>query len=295
MEHAEKWASQAEHYHPRTPEDSSLWKLLSEHFAGFVQEYDRKFSKEYGFYRPVITDVVNDYLKCGDLKQGFARVRCPECHHEFLLAFSCRGRWFCPTCHAKKVVQFGELLRENILYPVPHRQYVFSIPIILRKFFLYNRKLLSKLCICAQKSLLSFFRIALGLEDGVLGSVMTIQTFGDYARWHPHIHSITADGLFLPNGVFHVMPKISIRPLVELFRAEVLKMLQKEGLIDDAFIAMIMKWRFTSGFSVDNSVRIAKDDRKGQTAVAQYILRSPFSSGKITYTSSTGMVIYKSR
>jgi len=37
--------------------------------------------------------------------------------HEFLLAFSCRGRWFCPSCHAKKVVQFGELLRENIIFP----------------------------------------------------------------------------------------------------------------------------------------------------------------------------------
>ena len=63
------------------------------------------------------------YLKCGDLAEGFARVRCLECHHEYLLAFSCRGRWFCPSCHDKKVVQFGLHLKENILYPVPHRQY----------------------------------------------------------------------------------------------------------------------------------------------------------------------------
>ena len=128
MVNAEQWLAKAEQYHPRMPEDSPLWHLLSEHFIHFVFDYDKKFSKEYGFYRPVITEVVNDYLKCGDLKKGFARVRCPDCHHEYLLAFSCRGRWFCPSCHAKKVVQFGELLRENILYPVPHRQYVFSIP-----------------------------------------------------------------------------------------------------------------------------------------------------------------------
>jgi hypothetical protein len=43
----------------------------------------------------------------------------------------------------------------------------------------------------------------LDLEDGILGSVMTIQTFGDYAKWHPHIHSITADGLIRESGVFH--------------------------------------------------------------------------------------------
>ncbi|MCR4321918.1 MAG: transposase zinc-binding domain-containing protein, partial [Candidatus Brocadiaceae bacterium] len=50
------------------------------------------------------------------------------------LAFSCKGRWFCPSCHAKKVVQFGELLKETILYPVPHRQYVFSLPILVFPF-----------------------------------------------------------------------------------------------------------------------------------------------------------------
>ncbi len=80
-----------------------------------------------------------------NLNEGFARVRCPDCHHEYLLAFSCRGRWFCPSCHAKKVILFGQHLRDNVLYPVPHRQYVFSIPIILRRFFKYDRKLLGKL------------------------------------------------------------------------------------------------------------------------------------------------------
>lgn len=105
-------------------------------------------------------------------------------------------------------MQFGEVLRENILYPVPHRQYVFSIPIILRKFFLYNRDLLSEFTKCAADSLLAVFRTALGLPDGICGAVMTIQTFGDYAKWHPHIHSIVADGLFGRSGVFYVMPKI---------------------------------------------------------------------------------------
>ena len=85
----------------------------------------------------------------------------------------------------KKVIQFGELLRENILHPVPHRQYVFSMPIILRKFFLYNRKILSELCRSAHESLLIFFRTTLGMPKGTIGSVLAIQTFGDYAKWHP--------------------------------------------------------------------------------------------------------------
>jgi hypothetical protein len=30
--------------------------------------------------------------------------------------------------------------------------------------------------------------------------VMVIHTFGDYARFHPHLHAIVADGLFHKNG-----------------------------------------------------------------------------------------------
>ncbi|MEA2083513.1 MAG: transposase, partial [Thermodesulfobacteriota bacterium] len=55
--------------------------------------------------------------------------------------------------------------------------------------------------------MLTFLRTATGIEDGVLGAVMTIHTFGDYCRWHPHVHGIVADGLFYGNGKFYVMPK----------------------------------------------------------------------------------------
>jgi len=175
-------------YHPRQPQQSPLWKLLDDHFEGFERDYDQKFFRIYGYQRAVIADAVRAYLKCGDLREGFARVRCPDCHHEYLLAFSCRGRWFCPSCHAKKVVQFGELLRETVLCPVPHRQYVFTLPKILRIYFKYNRKLLTKLCQCANRCLLRYFRTALNSKVGKLGTVTAIQTFGDYGRWHPHLH-----------------------------------------------------------------------------------------------------------
>jgi hypothetical protein len=34
--------------------------------------------------------VVYRYLDCGDLHNGFARVKCKDCCHEYLLAFSCK-------------------------------------------------------------------------------------------------------------------------------------------------------------------------------------------------------------
>ena len=79
------------------------------------------------------------------------------------------------------------------------------------------------------QSLTLFFRTALNLEDGIPAMVMVIHTFGDYARWHPHIHVLIADGLFRKNGVFYVMSKVDLKPLRELFRTHVLSVLKGKG------------------------------------------------------------------
>ncbi|MEY6434130.1 transposase zinc-binding domain-containing protein [Thioalkalicoccus limnaeus] len=35
------------------------------------------------------------------LAYGFARARCSDCGHDFLVAFSCKGRAVCPSCNAR--------------------------------------------------------------------------------------------------------------------------------------------------------------------------------------------------
>lgn len=104
--------------------------------------------------------------------------------------------------HNKKVVQFGYHLKETILYPVPHRQYVFAVPKILRKLFLYHRKLLGKMSQCAAKSLTQFLRVIMGKKHGIPGIVIGIQTFG-----HPHMHAMIADGLFLETDISSLCPR----------------------------------------------------------------------------------------
>jgi hypothetical protein len=58
----------------------------------------------------------------------------------------------------------------------------------------------------------------LGLDDGILGMIMVIHTFGDYARFHPHLHAIVADGLFRPGGTFYCFPKTELKELEEILR-----------------------------------------------------------------------------
>ena len=66
-------------YRPRDPRASDLWRLLDEHFDSFRQVYDEQFQAKYGFWRPVVDHSVTAFLKCGNLQEGFARVRCPDC------------------------------------------------------------------------------------------------------------------------------------------------------------------------------------------------------------------------
>jgi hypothetical protein len=111
---------------PRKPQESQYYQCIEDNFESLEQVYDDQFSKKYGFFRPYVKQVIYRYLDCGILHIGFARVKCEECSHEFLLAFSCKRRHFCPSCHQKRVVEFGEWLCEEVLKEVPHRHFVFS-------------------------------------------------------------------------------------------------------------------------------------------------------------------------
>ncbi len=144
-------------YRARHPERTVLYRVVFHHFERFLTEYERRFEKEYGYFRPIIKEVVERYLDCGNPRSGFARIRCPDCHEEYPLTFSCKTRGFCPSCHAKRLEEWGEWVREALLLDVPHRQVVLTIPKMLRIFFKFRRKLLGELCRAAARSLACLF------------------------------------------------------------------------------------------------------------------------------------------
>lgn len=125
-------------YHPRDHEASPFFTLVHDYFDDFEHVYPERFEKRYGFWRPVIRSSINKFLKCGDLNEGFARVRCPDCGSEFFVAFSCRQRCCCPSCDQKRALLLGHRITEEIVFPVPHRQWVFTIPKRLRIYFRFS-------------------------------------------------------------------------------------------------------------------------------------------------------------
>jgi len=98
-----------------------LYRVLFHDFDQFLAEYEGRFEKESGFLQPIIKEVVERYLDCGNPKFGFARIRCPDCGENRLLIFSCRSRGFCPSCHVKRLEEWGEWMREELLFPTKAR------------------------------------------------------------------------------------------------------------------------------------------------------------------------------
>ena len=154
-------------YRQRDPQNSPYYQCVEDHFETFEQVYEERFERRYGFFRPYIKQVIYRYLDCRVLHNGFARVRCDHCGHEYLLAFSCKRRHFCPSCHQKRVVEFGEWLCQEVVKAVPHRHAVLSIPLILRRYFLYDRSLLSGLSRCGWEALKAFYTSGVEIWDAL--------------------------------------------------------------------------------------------------------------------------------
>ncbi len=280
-------------YRPRTPRASPLYRLIEDYFQEFTTVYDDRFARRWGYWRPVVAQVVEKYLACGILKHGFARVRCGSCKHEFLLAFSCKCRYFCPTCHAKRLALWGIWLEETLLAEVPHRQVVLAVPKRLRPYFLYHRSLLGDLSRVAARTVAAFIRATLGERDLSVGIVSSIQTHGSLANWHPHLHMLVTDGGFRPDGTFVRLPLHDVAILTEAFRRAVLKLFVKRELMDVETAQGMLAWPH-SGFHVHDGVCVAADERDFAVRLARYCARNPVALGRMEYSQEDSTVTYHS-
>ena len=192
------------------------------------------------------------------------------------------------------MVEFGEWVCGKVLKKVPHRHFVFSIPKILRRYFLYDRSLLSKLSRCAWEALRAFFREAVPQGDAMPGAVIAIQTFGDLLGFNPHCHVLCTDGCFDEKALFRVAPRFGSEGLKAIFEHKVFRMLLSKGKITPDLITLLRSWRH-SGFQVYAGPRIQPGEEEGMEHLARYIIRASFSQERMTYLSEESKVTYCSK
>lgn len=279
-------------YRPRDPQASDLWRLVDQHFESFQRVYDERFGAKYGYWRPVVERSVRAYLRCGDLHEGFARVRCPDCGHEMFVAFSCKQRCTCPSCHQKRTLLTAIHVAEEVCAPVAHRQVVLTIPKRLRLHTRFDRKLLGKLCAAAWTCILAEVRRDLGRQDVVPGMIGTIQTHGELLHWHPHIHVLVTCGGFTPEGEFVELPEFDLGRLEVAWEEAVFALYLAQQKIEPEVVDNMRAWPH-SGFSVDQSVLLPAGDRPGIERLVAYMTRCPFSLSRLVKLTKTGQVIYK--
>jgi len=75
-----------------------LYKTVAEHFDTWFElaSVDQFVGQgDHHTPAPYVEKTFRKYLECGIFAHGFARVRCDDCGHDFLVAFSCKGREWC--------------------------------------------------------------------------------------------------------------------------------------------------------------------------------------------------------
>jgi len=214
--------------------------------------------------------VVRKHLGCGDLTKGFARVCRNTCRHESLLAFVLErsgnpARSGTRADTSAQPAAKSASSRSGLGWPTRS-----SPPCRTASTSLRSRRwsgcTAGRIGACSEsaaEALKTLFRAASKNQTAVPGIIIAIQTFGDLVNFHPHLHAPVTDRMFSPAGWFVAFPEIDLRSLEQLFCHRVLQTLLPEGRIDEA--------------------------------VAEYILRSPFSQEKLRYQAKTGTIIYRAK
>jgi len=279
-------------YTQRRADASPLWALVSDWGEAVERAWEEKFESEYGPWRPHWRRVIDGFLECGDLACGFARVRCPDCGNEYLLPYSCKRR-LCPTCEAKRRVEWADRVVEEVLPDLGYRQLVFTVPRVLRRTFLRERRLLGKLVQTAYGVTKLFLSAQFpGLEGGVPYFVGAVETWGSVVNVHPHTHALCSEGVLDREGKFHALPPgFDWGPLAEMWRQAVLAKLVEEERLSETTREVLSSWQH-SGFSADASTGASQGDREGLYRLVCYLHKPVLSLGRMEYTSGASRVIY---
>jgi hypothetical protein len=188
------FAASAGTYARRRPEGTALYHVVRDNLETLYGAIDNgaldiKLGKH-------AKKELEAFLDCGLLCRGFARLWCAKCDESRLVAFSCKGRGFCPSCTGRRMCATAAHLIEEVLPEVALRQWVLTFPFAWRKRLAMDGRLLSSLTRIFVTSVHAWYASAVGARGGKTGAVIVVQRASSDLRLNPHLHVVFLDGAY---------------------------------------------------------------------------------------------------
>lgn len=226
-------------YERRRPEATTLYQVVQDNLAtlyGAVEDGAVSIALP-----KFVRKELEGYLDCGLLCRGFARLRCEGCAETRLVAFSCKGRGFCPSCLGRKMSATAAHLIDDVLPAgAALRQWVLTVPFAWRRRLGYDAHLLSALTRRFVKTVLDFYRGqgGAGAPRRQSGAVVAVQRTSSDLKLNPHVHAVFLDGGYrVETGgelVFDTLSHLSTRDVasvLERTRERMMRYLRRRGLL----------------------------------------------------------------
>jgi len=240
------------------------------------------------------------------------------------VAFSCKGRGWCPSCTTRRAVETGAHL-ESVLPRVAHRQWTLSLPFTVRFQVVKRPKLLKRLEVQLVKAVWRWQRRAAKRfgADGLVrgGAVCFWQWFGSSLQLTPHLHLLVPEAQWRADGTVVELPPPSDVDVAQVLH-RVLRQAKKDWADLDAAWpedeyevlqqrAIQERLGFTDldllprrqrrlaaaqGFSLHADTAVHGHDREGLERLARYGARGPVAEcrlqrvedGRYQYTPKKG-------
>jgi hypothetical protein len=293
-------------WRPRWPQATALHQAVREGWPEVWQQAERRD----GLPRRIRKEV-EQYLACGDVRRGFALLRCDGCRGTELLAFSCKQRGLCPSCGARRSHQTAAHLGE-VLPRVPYRQWTLSIPFALRWALVKRPGLFGAIERKLVRAILRWQRRearSLGAVGELFGAAVAFrQYFGSALQVAPHLHVLVPEGGWMGEGVFVPLPPPSAEQvgvvlgrLVRQLRKDLgglseewpedgLEVLWAEGVqhrlrLDEGDGERARPRRrvaLAEGFSLHADTQVGASDREGLERICRYGSRSALALERLS-------------
>ena len=177
-------------YRPRAAEHAVLYRVIDEQLDAFLEATRRQAG---GVRLPAFVEQeFYDFLTCGILAHGFARLRCTECALERLVPFSCMGRGFCPSCGGRRMTERAARMVDGVLPRVPTEPAV-PAAVLAR---VGSRAGAGGARGVRARGFQRHRARRYDIRAGRSGSVTVIRRFGGGLNLNVHFHTLLLDGVF---------------------------------------------------------------------------------------------------